>query len=180
MAFAALYDFLYSGRVRKDIKIYTQGRMPVDAFLLRILELADFISFPALAQVAWRRFVQHTNHVDKYPSIAFLADLYDEKGPLHDTIKSYVVANTVYYIEEDNNHESERWQTLFERHHEFGVAVAVRFARRFSRNHYSYMEKPKNNPFYYAHNMFPLPADAVRPTDSESDDDEELSRQELD
>ena len=164
MAFAVLHHFLYTGIVSDDATFYTQNQIDEDLHWLRTLKLADFTLVHPLVLIAYERLrLLFSGTSGNIPSIPFIEELYEE-GPLA-KLQQYVVGHAVFLIrngDSDDCDDWRNWKAILERKPEFGVAVAVQFAKHHSDLYPGHKYHPMTDPALYAHEIFPEPKKEVK------------------
>ena len=161
MAFAVLYHFLYTGQVSEDTTFYTQNRIPEDLHWLRTLKLADFTFVHSLLLVAYERLRQMFSvNSSRIPSTAFIDELYDDAP--QEKLQQYIVGHTVYWIRNRSSDDWKEWKAVLERKADFGVGVAVHFAKYHSNVYLGYKQHPMQDHALYADEIYPEPKAQVK------------------
>ena len=161
LAFAVLFNYVYTGIVYQDASFFTQSSVQDDVLWLRTLKLAHITLIHPLLLISDLRIRRlFGDDVNKVPSTAFVDELYDET-PQED-LQKYIVAHTCYWIINDPAKDWKEWKALFERQPEFGVAVAVRLAKTQSMQYKGHKNHTFNDPALNADVIFPEPRAEVK------------------
>ena len=161
MAFAVLYHFLYTSKVSDETTFYTEGKIPKDLHWLRTLKLADFTLVHPLLLIAYERVRQlFSSTGNRVPSIAFIDELYDEVPLVN--LQQYIVGHTVFWIRGLSDQDWKEWKAVLDRRPQFGVAVAVQFAKYHSDLYLGHKKHPIKDHALYADEMFPEPKQEVK------------------
>ena len=161
VAFAVWYHYLYSGQVSADATFFMQSQTTEDVFWLRTLKLADFTMVHPLLVIAYERLrILFGSNQRNVPSIDFIDELYDDSP--QEKIQQYIVAHTVFWIQQTSSGDWKEWKNLIERQTEFGVAVAVHYAKVRSDIYQGDKSHPASDQALVADVLFPEPKNETK------------------